>query len=224
LYDPSEEDALFEEQEKNETSLEHLFLRGGRPAFVNLDQNGDPHCWAYSPGTAIMLARLRDNLPPVRMSPHFVAAYLKRWNGGWCGVSAKVGRDVGYLAEGDGPDEWPLHSNNTRLLTPERLAAAARHKVTEDWYDLTRPVHGQVMTTRQLFACGINNMPCAVDFNWWAHSVAFLRRVRIERGSWGTLILNSWKGWGRFGLAVLRGSQGIADNAIAVRATTPSAA
>jgi len=47
--------------------------------------------------------------------------------------------------------------------------------------------------------------------------VCQVRWVRIERGSWGPLILNSWKGWGRHGLAVLRGRQAVADGAIAIR-------
>lgn len=225
-YDPSEWDALFDEQERNESSLEHIFLRGGRPAFVNLDQNGDGDCWAYSTGHALMLARLRDNLdgdrPPVRVNPHFVATYLKRFNGGWCGASAKVLREVGILPEGTGAEEWPLHSHDARLLTPARLAAAARFKSTEDWYDLARPVHGQVMTARQLATCGFNNVPAPSDFNWQSHSVCQVRWVRIERGSWGPLILNSWKGWGRFGLAVYRGRQATADSAVAIRATTPT--
>lgn len=216
-------DAYYDEQEAQESSLEHIYLRGGQPAFVNLDQNGDGHCWAYSTGQSMMLSALRDRGVTARLNPHFVATYLKRFNGGWCGASAKVGYEVGYLEEGTGPDQWPLHSNNTGLLTTERLAAAARHKIIEDWRDLTREIWDQDLTAEQLATCGFNNIPAPSDFNWWGHSVCQVRWVRIESGSWGPLILNSWKGWGRFGLAVLRGSQATADGAVAVRTTSLAA-
>jgi hypothetical protein len=215
--DPSEWDARYDEQEAQESSLEHMFLRGGQPAFVNLDQNGDGHCWAYSTGHAMMLAALRDGRPVPRLNPHFVAAYLRRFDGGWCGASAKVAAEVGYLEEGTGADQWPLHSNNTALINQTRLDAAAKRKTTEEWRDLTRQIWDQDLTARQLATCGFLNVPAPSDFNWWGHSVCQVRWVRIERGSWGPLILNSWAGWGRFGLAVLRGSQATADGAVAVR-------
>jgi hypothetical protein len=220
----SEWDARYDEQEATESSLEHLFLRGGKPAFVNLDQNGDGHCWAYSTGHAAMLNYLRAGGHVPRLNPHFLATYLRTFNGGWCGKSAKALAAVGCPVEGTGPGEWPLHSNNTALLTADRLAAAARRKTTEEWRDLTRQEWDQDLTTDQLATCGFNNVAAPSDFNWWGHSVCQVRWVRIERGSWGPLILNSWKGWGRHGLAVLRGTQAIADGAVAIRAVTPAAA
>lgn len=222
VIDPSEWDARFDEQEANESSLEHIFLRGGKPAFINLDQNGDGHCWAYSTGSSKMLAKLRDVGDPKlveRLNPHFVAAYLKRFNGGWCGASAKVAAEVGYLVEGNGPDEWPLHSNKTSLINAVRLEAAAKRRTLEEWRDLTREVWDTTLTSKQLATCSFNNIPCPSDFNWWGHSVCQVRWVRIEKNSWGPLILNSWKGWGRFGLGVLRGSQAIANGAVATRVT-----
>lgn len=215
--DPADWDAYFDEQETQESSLEHLYLRGGKPAFTNLDQGSDGDCWSYSTGHAMMLAALRDNREVKRLNPHFIATYLKRFDGGWCGASAKVVREVGCCEEGSGSLLWPLHSHNTALLTPERLAAAAEHKSVEDWYDLTKQVWDQAMTARQLATCGFMNIPAPSDFNWWSHSVCQVRWCRIERGSWGPLILNSWKGWGRFGLAVLRGSQATANGAVAIR-------
>lgn len=210
-------DAYYDEQEKAESSLEHIFLRGGQPAFENLDQDGDGHCWGYSTWHAMMMAMLRDLGSTVRLNPHFVATYLKRFNGGWCGASAKVAAEVGALVQGNGADEWPLHSNDTRLINQARLDAAAKYKISEEWRDLTREIWDNELTAEQLATCGFNNTPAPSDFNWWGHSVCQLRWVRIEKGSWGPLILNSWKGWGRFGLAVLRGSQATADGAVAVR-------
>ncbi len=224
LVPKTEWDARYDEQEATESSLEHIFLRGGQPAFVNLDQNGDGDCWAYSVGHAMMLDALKANPTAKvdRLNPHFIATYLKRFNGGWCGASAKVAFEVGCLEEGAGTEEWPLHSHSTGLLNQVRLAAAIKHKISEEWRDLTREIYNQALTTLQVATCGFMNVPVPSDFNWWSHSVCQVRWVRIEAGSWGPLILNSWKGWGRHGLAVLRGSQAIANGAVAVLSTTAS--
>lgn len=218
LIPKSEWDARYDEQEEQESSLEHLFLRGGKPAFVNLDQNGDGDCWAYSTGHAIMLHYLRHNpnnpraVP--RLNPHFIATYLRRFNGGWCGASMDVAMKVGCLEEGTGPDQWPLHSHNTGLMTRSRLEAAAKHKVVEAYYDVAKPIYGQEMTELQLGTAGFLNVPAPSDFNEMSHSMCQLRMVRVERGSWCPLIINSWKNWGRFGLGVLRNMD--ADGAVAL--------
>lgn len=222
VYDPSEWDALYDAQEEAQSSLEHAFLRGGGPAFTNLDQNGNGYCWAYSVGHAMMLdALLRGGEVP-RLNPHATAAIIKggRDEGGWCGLSAKWARETGYAVEGTGPGQWPLHSRNLKYDTPELRAAMATHRTAKDFYDLTRKEWDQKLTTKQVATCGFNNIPVPSDFNWWGHSVCQVRWVRIEPGSWGPLILNSWKGWGRYGLAVLRGSQAVANGAVAVLSTT----
>lgn len=228
LVDESEYDARYDEQEATESSLEHIYLSGPNktPRFVNLDQNGDGYCWCYSTGTAMMLDRLKQNLPIVRLNPHGPAAIMKkgRDEGGWCGLAAEFARDNGYPVEGTGPGQWPKQSRDLRYDTPQLREAMKLHRVTEDWVDLTRQVYNRVLTQQMLFTCGFNNIPCPSDFNWWAHSVCQVRKVRIEKGSWGTLILNSWLNWGHFGLAVLRGSQAIANSAVAYRASTASAA
>lgn len=224
LIPPSEWDARYDEQEEQQSSLEHIYLSGpnGGPAFVNLDQNGDGYCWAYSTGQAIMLDRLRRNLPMVRLNPHATAAIIKkgRNEGGWCGASAKFAREVGYAVEGTGPGQWPLHSRDLRRDTPELRAEMAKYRIEEEWTDLTRQVYDQNLTTAQVATCGFLNIPGPGDYNWWGHSVCRVRWVRIERGSWGQLILNSWKGWGRHGLGVLRGNKAICNGALAIRLTS----
>lgn len=222
LYDPSEDDARYDEQEELQSSLEHIFLgKAGNPEFVNLDQNGQGYCWSYSTGHAMMLDRLKRGLKPVRFNPHAAAAILKggRDEGGWCGLSAQFAREVGYAEEGKGLGKWPLHSRDLRNDTPTLRAEMAKYKTVEDWFDLTRQAYNQEMTERQLATCGFNNIPCPSDFNWWGHSVCQVRWVRISAGNWGPLILNSWKGWGRFGLAVLQGSKRTSTGALGIRAT-----
>lgn len=213
----SEWDARYDEQEKQESSLEHIFLRGGQsPAFVNLDQNGYGDCWAFSTGQSMMLERLKNNQPLVRLNPHAVAVILGELNGGWCGLSGKFARDHGYAVEGNGPGQWPGHSRSRQYDTPALRAEMAKHKVSESFVDLTRDVYDQNLTEDQLATCLFNNQPGPVDFNFWAHSVAALRWVRIEPGDFGLLILNSWLDWGRFGLGVLRGSKRRPDGALSI--------
>lgn len=224
LIPESEWDARFDEQERLKSSLEHIYLSGpnGQPRFVCLEQNGHGYCWAYSTGHAIMLDRLRRNLPLVRLNPHATAAIIKRGRdeGGWCGLSAKFGREHGYAVEGTGPGQWPLHSRDLRFDTPQLRAEMAKYKIDEDWVDLTRQVYDQNLTRAQIATCGFLNIPGPRDYQWWGHSVCGVRWVRIERGSWGQLILNSWKGWGRYGLGVLRGDKSLTMGALAIRSTT----
>lgn len=223
LYPESEWDALYDEEEATKSSLEHLYLpEPNKPRFVNLDQNGFGDCWAYSTGHAIMFDRLKQNLPLVRLNPGATAVLTGRLDGGWCGLSLKFSREVGYAEEGTGPGQWPLYYRGRDRDTPELRASMARYKVTEDWYDLTKQVWDQKLARRQVATCLFNNLPTPGDFNWWGHSVLQIRWVRIERGSWGPLIFNSWKGWGRHGLAVLQGSKATCNNAVSVRTTVPS--
>lgn len=222
LYDESEWDALYDKGEEAEDSLEHLFLRGGRPAFENLDQNGDGDCWAYSTGHAVMFDRLKQNLPFVKLNPHGVAAMTGRLDGGWCGLSMKFVRENGIPAEGTGPGEWPKWSHNRKYDTPECRAQMARRKALEDWYDLGRREWDQSLSKKQIATCLFNNNPTPLDFNEYSHSMLGVRFARIARGDWGHLILNSWKGFGYFGLALIALSAAKPDGAVSLRSSTPS--
>ena len=224
LIPQSEWDARFDMQEETQSSLEHLYLSGpgGGPAFTNLDQDGHGYCWSYSVGHSMMMDRLKRNLPMLRFNPHGPAAIIKngRDEGGWCGLAAKFGRENGYPEQGTGPGEWPLHSRDLRYDTPALRAEMAKFKIEEEWTDMTRQVYDQNLTMQQVATCGFNNVPGPRDYNWWSHSVCGIRWVRIERGSWGQLILNSWKGWGRHGLGVIRGSKAVCDGGLAIRLTS----
>ena len=217
LIPRSEWDARVAEQDAQESSLEHLWRRTGQPP---LDQNPEPFCWAYSTGAAVMAARMAANLPVVRLSPHAVACKLTGFQkeGGWCGWSAKFAREYGYPSVA----AWPERSMSRQYDRPETWADAANHKVVEDWVDLTAPhYYYQQLTFDQVATCLLLNRPCPVDFNWWGHSVCALRLVRVEAGSYGLRIINSWgSGWGEQGFATLRGSKAIPNSALCVRAVT----
>ena len=217
----SDWDAYYDEQEESQSSLEHIYLSGpnGEPAFVNLDQNGYGDCWTFSTGQAIMVDLLKRGLEVPRLNPHAVAVILNQLNGGWCGMSAKFGEENGYAVDGTGPGQWPGHSRDRIHDTPALRAEMAKHKIKEAWVDLTREVYDQNLTRNQCATDGFNNIPGPRDYNFWRHSVLGMRWVRVERNSWGQLILNSWPNWGHHGLAVLRGSQAVCNGGLGIRLT-----
>lgn len=220
----SEWDARFDEQERLKSSLEHMYLGGlnGTPLFTNLDQGQHGLCWIYSVGHSMMLDRLRRGRRIVRLNPHSSGAIIKegRNEGGWCGLGAQFVTDNGMAPEGNGPGEWPKWSLDLRWDTDEMRESMARYKIDEQWTDVTRRLWDRNLTTNQVATSGFNNLPGPRDYNWWRHSVCGIRWVRIERGSWGQLILNSWKNWGHHGLAVLRGNRAICDGGLTIRTTT----
>lgn len=220
LYDASEWDALYDAGEENEDSLEHLFLRGGKPAFELLDQNGFPDCWCHSTAHAGMFDDLKQNIPIRRVNAVAMATLMGRTDGGWCGLSMKFARERGFPLVGTGVGEWPYQSRKGRD-TPELRAAMERHRDLEDWYDLAKAEYDQDLTKAQLSTCLFNNLPSPSDYNRFGHSMLSIRLVRVERGSWGILTLNSWKQFGYFGLCVLAGMW--PDGSCALRSSTPAA-
>ena len=221
ILSDAECDAYYDEQQAQESSLLHQYLRGygdGKPAFENLDQNGQGYCWAYSTAQAIMLDRMRRNMPPVRLSAHAVACKIMNFRdeGGWCGLSAKFARSTGYPTV----DVWPEKSMSRKYDTPATWENAALHMVSEDWYDLGKKEWDQVLSKKQLKTLGVTNTPMMLDYNRFSHSMAGIVVVRFEPGAWGPVVLNSWKGWGYHGLGVL--AEMWPDNACAIRSTTPS--
>lgn len=219
VYAESEWDALYDAGEENRDSLEHIYLRGDKPAFEFLDQNGFPDCWAHSTAHAVMMDRARQNLPPTRLNAVAVATLLNQTNGGWCGLSMKFVRENGIPEIGTGSGQWPYQSRRGSK-TAELTASMARYKGLEDWYDLGKAEYDQELTNAQLATCLFNNHPSPSDYNRFGHSMLSLRLVRVERGSWGLLTLNSWDQFGYFGLCVLRGMW--PDGACALRSSTPS--
>ena len=210
--------AAYEQQEANQSSLMHMYLRGGKPAFEFLDQGQFPDCWSHSTPHTIMLDRLKQGLPVVRLNGVAVATLLKQLNGGWCGLSMKFAREHGYPPIGNGPGEWPYQSRRG-VDSPELRAAMALHKNTGDWYDMGRREYDQVLTKQQIVTLSSQNVPMAADWMIHGHSMCLVRAVRIDN-AWHPLVLNSWKGFGYFGLAVLYNQW--PNNAVGLRSSTAS--
>lgn len=221
LYTDAECEAVYAEQQATQSSLLHQYLGDVNDptiAFAHLDQNGQGYCWAYSTAQAIMLDRMKRNLPPVRLSAHAVACKIKNFRdeGGWCGLSAKFAREKGYPTV----DVWPEKSMRRQYDTAETWQNAALHRVDEDWYDLGKKEWDQTLSKKQIKTLGLSNTPMMLDYNRYAHSMCGVCVVQFEPGAWGPVVLNSWQGFGYHGLAVL--AEIWPDNACAVRSTSPS--
>lgn len=220
VFNRSEWDALFDRGDAEKDTLEHVYLRAAEAGqFEYLDQDGFPDCWFHSTAHALMLNRLLQNLPYVKMNAVAGATLMNRTNGGWCGLSMKYIREHGCPVVGGGPGEWPYQSRRGRD-TPELRASIARYKSLEDWYDLGRAEYDQKETVAQIHGATEANCPTPSDYYRFGHSMLTLRWVRIEANSWGPLTLNSWQGFGYHGLCVLRDMA--PDNACSLRTSTPS--
>lgn len=212
------------EGEEAQSTLRHVRRRAGIKA---LDQNGQGYCWAYSTGMVLMLVRARDNQPYVRFSPHAVACKIKgfRDEGGWCGLSAKFAREVGYPSE----EFWPQKSMNRTNDNSQTWANAALHKTGEEWVDLARPVYDQNVTKKQMLTALVMNVPTMGDWNWWAHSTAMEKallrgkRTNYTLQDFGVGGVNSWtENWGDKGEFDLWDGKSVPDGAVCVRTVAVS--
>lgn len=191
-------------------------MDGGKPK-PSLDQNGFGYCWAHSSTQCVEIVRGSQNRPYVPLSAFSIAATVKegRDEGGWCGLSAKFLRERGVAPQSMWPQKDAAYK---KYDTPQVWLEAAKHKVTEDYVDLTVDVYDQNLKFEQVASCLLAGIPVAVDFNWWSHSVCAIELVEVEAGSFGLRILNSWSDqWGENGTGILRGSKCIPDGAVAFR-------
>lgn len=217
LSDPELVEA-FEEQENAQSSLEHMYMRTGSPAFRFADQGRFLDCWTHSTIHCHMFDRLKQNLEPIDFNGVAMATLMGKTRGGWSGLSLKFSREHGLPVTGTGPGEWPFQSRDGRD-TPALRANMARFKAEEDWYDLGKREYDQELSRQQLLTLGSQNIPCGVDYNRFGHAMCQVRVVRIGN-VWSPMVLNSWKSWGYHGLGILYGMW--PDNAVALRASTPS--
>lgn len=221
LVPESEYDARYDAGEAAEDSLEHIYLRAAEAGrFDFLDQDGFPDCWCHSTAHALMIDRLKQHLPFLKLNAVAVATMIGRTDGGWCGLSMEFAREQGFPVVGDGPGQWPYQSRRGRD-TPELRANMKLHRDLKDWYDLSKQVYDQALTAKQLATCLYANNPSPTDYNPFGHSMLALRHVRVERGLHGWLTLNSWQGFGYHGLCVIIGMT--PDSSVSLLSSTPSA-
>lgn len=216
LIPKSEWSDRIKEQERTQSRLSDILLRAGIPS---TDQGSFGYCWAFSTTGCVIALRALNNQPHIRLNGFSVAAVIKQGKneGGWCGLSAQFLSEHGIASF----DHWPEKSADYRKHYDDDCKAnMALHKVTEDWMDLAKREWDRKLTFEQVASCLLQNVPCALDFNWWGHSVLGCDLVEVERGDFGIRIRNSWTdNWGDKGFSVLRGSKTVPNGAVGIRVT-----
>lgn len=218
LIPRSEWDARIDEQEAQQSSLEHMAKRAGLEV---LDQNGQGYCWAYSVTMSVMLRRLAAGQPVKRLSAHAVACIIKNFRdqGGWCGlsqefISGKAKEKYGGKYGVPDVDHWKEKSMSPSNNTPETWANAAEYAIEQDVVDIEHQVWDRNLSVDLVATLLLQNIPVPTDWNFWSHSVCGARFVRIERGVYGIKFPNSWtpswgeRGWGTINLSAKGGPDG----------------
>jgi hypothetical protein len=223
IYDESEWDALAADQEKYETSLEHIRMRGNKGKMIpSTDQNGWPFCWMFSSGSGMLISRAVANLPYVELAPQGPACKIKNFKqeGGWTGQAAPFVEVNGMPSA----KVWPKGSVARQYDNAETWADAANYKPTETWIDMRASMYDRNLARRVVATLCFNNIGCTMDNNDWAHSIFVLRWVKVG-GVWVPRIWNSWNdGWGDNGMATMQGRRAEINGACAFRTPLAHAA
>lgn len=210
---------LIRDRKKYKTGLRDSIFKAGKIGKVK-DQNGQGFCWFYSTTRTVEYVRAIMGEEYVPLSAHSGACKVKsfRDEGAWCGLSAQFIRANGVVPE----SLWPAKSMSRTYDTAANWEEAAKYRIVEDFVDLTSAVYDQNLTWQQLVSCLLQNIPCAVDFNWWGHSVCAVD-VDEKDGEVCLDIDNSWTPqWGDNGTGLLRGNKKIPDGAVATRVINPA--
>lgn len=204
------------EQEKNQSSLQHIRDRGDNGNRIkSLDQNGQGYCWAHSSTNAARLFRVREGLPFQPLAAYMVACIIKNYRdqGGWGAESLQFISDKGICTEAF----WAQGSMSRSNDKPEMWANAALNQV-QSWIELSDNADERWQQTRTLL---LMNYPVVLDYDWWSHSVMGCRLMSSTK----LRIWNSWSDtWSDAGMGDLDGSKAKPDAAVAPISITAAAA
>jgi hypothetical protein len=251
LIPQSEWSARIKAMEDSKSRISDMRMVGNKGQMIpSLDQNGKGFCWAHSSTSATMMLRCVQNQPYVGLSAFAVACIIKNYRdeGGWGAQS------MDFICQKGVPSAqfWPMQSMSQGNDKPETWANAAKHKVTEGFWDSSAQQYDRNLTFEQVVTLLLCRVPVVVDYNWWSHSVCAIDAVdgasqfgayRGESGKlpqlhefeevWGmndpvtagtsVRILNSWgDSWSDHGMGVLTGQKAVPDGAVAPRVTGAS--
>lgn len=212
LFDESEIEDRIRQQEKDQSSLEHISERSGPNGgpIPSLDQNGQGFCWFYSTTMAVMLVRAAMGLPYKRLSGHaacLVTGYQD--HGWWCTKSLEFASQKGIPSVETWQEKSMAKSNETSAM----WADAASNIVTE-WWDVDASDRN---TLRRIQATLLlSNVPMMGDRNRWSHST-----VDVRLTGWKPFRVrgrNSWTdNWGKRGWFDMEDSMADVDGTAAPR-------
>lgn len=204
---------LIKRKEKAEASLGHLW----RYAKLEiLDQQQTNYCWMFGVIAAYHIARAKNNLPKIILSPASCAAKIKNFRnvGGW-GGEAIEGINVHGACDSK---YWPQAAIDRQYDTPESRENAKLHGVAE--WDELRP-----QSFEELAWSLLDDFACPIGHIWWGHLVCHIRLVQIGSNEFGTEFANSWgPDWETNGFGVMHEEKATPDEGNALRVITPSLA
>lgn len=217
IYPRSQWDDLIKQQDDNHSSPWHTHTTQKVPV---LNQSNWGYCWCFGTVAGVMNRYAAQGLTP---TPHLSAmgpalqGKRGRNEGGWAGEAIR------YIGEYGIPtvQTWPETAANLSLARePAVVADAARHGLVE-FEELRSQQFDAAMS------CLLDPRdPCPVTLGlmWWGHLVCGLRAVKIDRNTYGIVIVNSWTArWGDNGYGVLVESKATAHEQVAIRRVTPRA-
>lgn len=212
IIDKSDWDAMIDEQiEKKARVSDSIDF----PAF---DQDGLPTCWAICTAQCYSIFRRCLGLPHVQMSGCSLAVPISGGHrGGWEGDSMRMAIEQGIASTAVWPEnntQRSLHSN------PDVAADRLRHKV-KLWLEMNNDAEWAT-------AC-LKKLPGVFAYNWMSHCMTTCDLVRIEAGSYGYRVRNTWRdSWGAKnelgfgGFAVYRMGRGTPDSGMIMSDITQS--
>lgn len=183
------------------------------PAF---DQDGLPTCWAICTAQCYSIKRRCVGLPHRQMSGCSLAVPISGGHrGGYEGNSMRMAIEDGIAAT----DYWPENNTSNSLNSkPEVTADRLLHKVL-----MFLDMDGD----QQWATACLRKLPGVFAYNWMSHCMTMCDFVRIEAGSYGYRVRNSWRDdWGAKnskgvgGFAVYRTGKGTPDSGMVMSEIT----
>lgn len=201
-------------------------LRSAKIPSTNQAREG--YCWFYSTTGAVQAQREMAGQPFVQLNGHSGASIIKKGanQGGWCGQSMRFAIENGIAPMGTGPGEWPEFSRDYRRYQDSCKDSMAKYRIDEGWVDLSKPEWDNEIKLQAVLTLLVTGTPCALDFNWWGHSVLGCDAVVLSRSNRVVVprIRNSWTDrWGDLGFSTLTESQARPDGGVGIASVRAAA-
>lgn len=180
LTDAEIEERFIEQQASRSSLLD--IRKANYDTLKSFNQNPYPLCWAFSSTKAAMYCRAIAGLPPVILSPWYVAGNVVNWRStGYYGAAS-----LRFIIEHGAPamEKCPRYARSA--VTSDAAQNAELHKVTE-WWDGSDNRREMQQQLKSVLVMGI---PAVVDLPSMAHSMC-----AIAIASLNPLVIlydNSW--------------------------------
>lgn len=209
--------AIIKEIEASGSSLIHVRNRNGPDGkpIPFLSQGRFPYCWRHSAAHAIMILRGLLGLPYVALSAFSLCPTVR--GGAWAALAFEYAMKFGCSPQ----SLWPQGQESMSLWTPACQAEAAKNKVTEGWWDLTKHAGLRKLTIPQVGTQLLRRKPTIVEYNDIGHSMLglslldkFPNKDPKDPSRYGIAHLNSWLNYGDNGVGVRAGMSAWPDSSV----------